>query len=89
MNYLRNQHYIFEKSKQTKSKKKNYCEDKEMLTVLIIVEEIKLAVKQLAKNVCPGLDDITTKVYENYFDKKKYTLHSVYKLQITSYVKRA
>ena len=54
-------------------------EDYEMLVAPISQEEIKIAIKQLNKGKCPGLDGLTTEFYDTYYNKVKHMLHSMYK----------
>ena len=52
--------------------------DKRVLDSPISAQEIKIAVRQMAKNKCPGLDGLPIEFYQNFWEDLTPTLHSVY-----------
>ena len=53
-------------------------EDQLMLNALPTLDEMEIAVKQLNQEKCPGLDGLPIEFVSTFYNKLKYTLHSVY-----------
>ena len=52
--------------------------DKNMLDSPIGLEEIRIAMNNMANNKCPGLDGLPIEFYKKFWNVIKYTLHSLF-----------
>ena len=57
-------------------------QDKSMLELPISIEEIKIAIKQMKKQKCPGLDGLPIEFYQVFLPQIIHTLHSLYMASI-------
>ena len=53
-------------------------EDQMMLNSPILMDEIEIAIKQLAKDKCPGPDGFQMNLMQKYYPQLKYILHAAY-----------
>ena len=53
-------------------------DDRNILESPISLDEIEIAVKQMAKEKCPGIDGYQIEFYDKFLSQIKYILHSVY-----------
>ena len=53
-------------------------DQKMMLEEPLLIEEIHIAIKQMKRDKCPGLDGLPIEFYDVFWDDIKYTLHSLF-----------